>query len=154
MMHAQMVVAPATTTRQSNSGVRSAFLATSAYVFAMQIIGAGIRYLSLILFAHWMSKTEFGVFVYWMALIPFLAQFGCLGTNYAALRFIPTYLKENDGACLRGFIRFAMVVTICVSAVIVGALTLTRSAPSDPHAISTAILMILVPVSRISVAIS
>ena len=72
--------------------------------FLIRVGSAALIYFSQIVFARWMGRTEFGIYVYvwtWVMLIGDMADLG-LGT--AAQRFIPEYTKLKAFDRLRGFL--------------------------------------------------
>jgi O-antigen/teichoic acid export membrane protein len=72
--------------------------------FLIRFASAAFVYLSQVLLARWMGRSEFGLYVYvwtWVLLVGDLIH---LGLASAAQRFIPAYTQEKAFALLRGFL--------------------------------------------------
>ncbi|HVT55853.1 MAG TPA: flippase, partial [Xanthobacteraceae bacterium] len=72
--------------------------------FIMRVASAVLVYFSQVLFARWMGKFEFGVYVYVWTWLLLLGAFMPLGLSSTAQRFIPEYKARGDFARLRGFL--------------------------------------------------
>lgn len=72
--------------------------------FAMRVASAMLVYVSQVLFARWMGRFEFGVYVYVWTWLLLLGSFIPLGLSSSAQRFIPEYTGRGDFARLRGFL--------------------------------------------------
>jgi len=72
--------------------------------FVMRVASAGLTYFSQILFARWMGRFEFGLYVYVWTWLLLLGGFAPLGIASSAQRFIPEYSGRGDLDRLRGFL--------------------------------------------------
>lgn len=72
--------------------------------FIMRVASAMLAYGSQILFARWMGRFEFGVYVYVWTWLLLLGSFVPFGLSSSAQRFIPEYTGRGDFARLRGFL--------------------------------------------------
>jgi O-antigen/teichoic acid export membrane protein len=72
--------------------------------FLTRVASAGLAYLSQILFARWMGRFEFGLYVYVWTWLLLLGSFAPLGLSSSAQRFIPEYGARGDLDRLRGFL--------------------------------------------------
>jgi len=72
--------------------------------FIMRVASAVLVYFSQVLFARWMGKFEFGVYVYVWTWLLLAGAFMPLGLSSTAQRFIPEYKTRGDFARLRGFL--------------------------------------------------
>ena len=70
--------------------------------FLMRVASAALVYVSQVLFARWMGKFEFGVYVYVWTWLLLAGAFMPLGLSSTAQRFIPEYKARGDFARLRG----------------------------------------------------
>jgi O-antigen/teichoic acid export membrane protein len=72
--------------------------------FVMRVASAALAYGSQILFARWMGRFEFGLYVYVWTWLLLLGSFAPLGISTSAQRFIPEYSGRGDLDRLRGFL--------------------------------------------------
>jgi O-antigen/teichoic acid export membrane protein len=72
--------------------------------FLMRVASAALAYGSHILFARWMGRFEFGLYVYVWTWLLLLGSFVPLGISTTAQRFIPEYSGCGDFDRLRGFL--------------------------------------------------
>lgn len=113
-------------TLDDESSVSRRFLARLARgaVFALliQVLGAGLTYLTQIAFARWMGVSQFGTYAYLITWTTILALLTGLGFPLSVLRFIPEYRALRDYHRLRGVVRLSRRLTIGASllAAIVG----------------------------------
>jgi O-antigen/teichoic acid export membrane protein len=83
----------------SNGAGRSA-----ATALMIRIASAVLAYVTQVILARWMGRTEFGIYVYvwtWTLVLGDLAHFGL---GYSAQRFIPEYGQTGRTDLLRGFL--------------------------------------------------
>ena len=97
--------------------------------FIMRVASAVLVYVSQVLFARWMGKFEFGVYVYVWTWLLLAGAFMPLGLSSTAQRFIPEYKAKGALARLRGFLVasrtipiFLGLATLALSAVLLWAL--------------------------------
>jgi O-antigen/teichoic acid export membrane protein len=72
--------------------------------FFMRVTSAALVYISQVLFARWMGRFEFGVYVYVWTWLLLIGSFIPLGLSSTAQRFIPEYKARGDFDFLRGFL--------------------------------------------------
>ncbi len=72
--------------------------------FVMRVASAVLAYISQILFARWMGRFEFGLYVYVWTWLLLLGSFVSFGVSSSAQRFIPEYSERRDLGRLRGFL--------------------------------------------------
>jgi O-antigen/teichoic acid export membrane protein len=72
--------------------------------FVMRVASAALAYVSQILFARWMGRFEFGLYIYVWTWLLLLGSFVPLGISSSAQRFIPEYSGRGDFNHLRGFL--------------------------------------------------
>ena len=72
--------------------------------FVMRVASAVLAYISQILFARWMGRFEFGLYVYVWTWLLLLGSFVAFGVSSSAQRFIPEYSQHRDLDRLRGFL--------------------------------------------------
>jgi O-antigen/teichoic acid export membrane protein len=82
--------------------------------FVMRVASAGLTYVSQILFARWMGRFEFGLYVYVWTWLLLLGSFTPLGVSSSAQRFIPEYSGRGDFDRLRGFLFGSRLLPIFV----------------------------------------
>jgi O-antigen/teichoic acid export membrane protein len=93
---------------------------TAGAAFLIRVASAAILYLSQVLLARWMGRSEFGVYVYvwtWVLLIGTLADFGLA---VAAQRFIPEYTEHKNFDRLRGFLTGSRWLAMGVATALAG----------------------------------
>lgn len=72
--------------------------------FMLRVASAMLAYIGQILFARWMGRFEFGIYVYVWTWLLLIGSFVPLGLSSSAQRFIPEYTGHGDFARLRGFL--------------------------------------------------
>src|SRR5689334_3804500 len=72
-------------------------------IFLIRVVSAVLAYGSQVLFARWMGKFEFGVYVYVWTWVLLFGQMLDLGLATAAQRFIPEYRERKSFDLLRGY---------------------------------------------------
>lgn len=80
--------------------------------FFMRVASAALVYVSQVLFARWMGRFEFGVYVYVWTWLLLAGSFMPLGFSSTAQRFIPEYKTRGDLARLRGFLVASRTIPI------------------------------------------
>jgi O-antigen/teichoic acid export membrane protein len=86
--------------------------------FVMRVASAALAYGSQILFARWMGRFEFGLYVYVWTWLLLLGSFAPLGISTTAQRFIPEYSGRGDLDRLRGFLFGSRLLPIFTGVVI------------------------------------
>ena len=88
------------------------------FALIIQIVGAGLGYLTQIAFARWMGLSQFGTYTYLMAWVTTLGLVVGLGFPTSVLRFIPEYHTFGDHDKIRGLIRWSRWATVATGLVI------------------------------------
>lgn len=87
----------------------------SALALLIRLANAGLAYVAQVVLARFMGKFEYGVFAYSWVWFMVFAAVSTLGFGDSPLRFIPQLRERGEQAYLRGFIRFAILVTLGTS---------------------------------------
>ncbi len=83
---------------------RSVTQRVASAAFLIRVCSAALIYLSQIVLARWMGRTEFGIYVYVWTWVTLIGDMADLGLATAAQRFIPEYTKLKAFDRLRGFL--------------------------------------------------
>ena len=83
---------------------RSVTQRVASAAFLIRVCSAALIYLSQIVLARWMGRTEFGIYVYVWTWVTLIGDMADLGLATAAQRFIPEYTK------LKAFDRLRAVI--------------------------------------------
>jgi len=100
---------------------RSVAQRVAGAAFLIRLSSAALIYLSQIVFARWMGRSEFGIYVYVWTWVTLIGDIADLGLATSAQRFIPEYTKLQAFDRLRGFLarsRWLAVASASVIAVI------------------------------------
>jgi len=125
-----------------------ASLARGASVaLAIQISGAGMKYIVQILFARWMGPAEYGSYIYAFTWAQLLAVFAGLGLTTGVLRFIPEYLATRDWSRLWGVVRRSRQLTLIAGLVFAtfSTIAVVQLHPQRIHIASLLVGLWLVP---------
>jgi len=125
-----------------------AFLARGASVaLAIQISGAGMKYVIQILFARWMGPAEYGSYIYAFTWAQLLGVLAGLGLTTGVLRFIPEYLASRDWSRLRGVVKRSRQLTFITGFVFAtfSTIVIVQLHPSQIHIPSLLVGLWLVP---------
>ncbi len=119
----------------------------SVVAFLIQATGAGILYLSQILFARWMGPVEYGGYAFAFSWAQLLAALSGLGFTTGVLRFIPQYLSVRDWERLRGVIFRSRQLTFLTGVVIaaIGTLVLLLLQPRTFNTVTLVLGTLLAP---------
>ena len=82
--------------------------------FMIRALSAALVYVSQVLFARWMGKFEFGVYVYVWTWLLLAGSFMPLGLSSTAQRFIPEYSARGEWTELRGFLVASRLIPIAL----------------------------------------
>ena len=122
--------------------------------FVMRVMSAALAYISQILFARWMGRFEFGLYVYVWTWLLLLGSFAPLGFSSSAQRFIPEYSGRGDFDRLRGFLFGSCWLPIAAGLVVaaLGAATVYGLGSRVPsyYLIPLALAAICIPVHGVS----
>ena len=88
--------------------------------FVMRVASAALAYVSQILFARWMGRFEFGLYIYVWTWLLLLGSFVPLGISSSAQRFIPEYSGRGDFDHLRGFLFGSRWLPILIGVLVAG----------------------------------
>ena len=109
------------------SGVMTPLLTGSAAVALIWVAGAGLQYVSLVLFARWMGAPDYGNYVVAIALGQILAIVSGLGLPFVLMRFVPGYVTGRDWTGLRGIVRRSRQLTVAAGIAFAALLTAVLS---------------------------
>ena len=87
----------------------------AALALVIRLGNAALAYIAQVVLARLMGQFEFGVFAYTWVWFMVLTAVGTLGFGDLPIRYIPLFREHADEAHLRGFVRFAFLVTIGTS---------------------------------------
>lgn len=125
----------------------------AAVALVLQVLGAGLAYLSQVAFARWMGVSAFGVYVYAMAWATLAALLLGLGFPQSVLRFIPQYRTLDDQARIRGLVRLSQRATLAAGCAValLGTIILIAFVPSgsDGAASVAGVALWLIPVGAL-----
>jgi O-antigen/teichoic acid export membrane protein len=102
----------------SDQSHRSIARRVAGSAFVMRVASAVLAYISQILFARWMGRFEFGLYVYAWTWLLLLGSFVVFGVSSSAQRFIPEYSERSDLDRLRGFLFGSRLLPILAGVVI------------------------------------
>ena len=88
----------------------------SALALVIRIGNAGLAFVAQVVLARLMAQFEYGIFAYTWVWFTILTAIGTLGFGDSPIRYIPLLRERGDADQLRGFIRFALFVTVAASA--------------------------------------
>lgn len=77
--------------------------------------GAGLAFLSQILFARILGAAEYGIYIYVLTWINLLSIAVTLGLDTSLLRFVPAYIARLEWGLLRGLLRRVTWVVLAAS---------------------------------------
>ncbi len=109
--------------------LRHTVVSDSGKILVVNVVGAGLAFVTHLLFARWMSVESFGIYVYslsWLNVLTVLMQ---VGLNVAAVRFIAEYRAARNHWAIARLVRFSTWTVIVLGGVVVaaGALLAQRS---------------------------
>lgn len=90
----------------------------AVFALVLQVLGAGLAYLSQVAFARWMGISQFGLYAYVIAWATLLALLAGLGFPLSVLRFVPEYRTVGDHGRLRGLVRTSRRATLAAGCVV------------------------------------
>ena len=134
------------------SGVMTHLLTGSAAVALIWVSGAGLQYGSQVLFARWMGASDYGNYVYAIALGQLLAIVSGLGLPAVLMRFVPGYVTRCDWNGLRGIVRRSRQLTVATGIALAVLLTIVLSVVR-PGSLDIIVLLLgtwLVPAAALS----
>ena len=90
----------------------------AVFALIIQVLGAGLGYLSQVAFARWMGVSQFGTYTYLMAWATIFALLAGFGFPISVLRFIPEYRTRGEHSLLRGLVRMSRGVVFATGLVV------------------------------------
>ncbi|TAN52522.1 MAG: flippase [Methylococcaceae bacterium] len=125
-----------------------------ALAFLIQGSGALLQLLTDVLAARLLGAAPFGLYALVAAWIYVLSLLGTLGLNFLLLRFVPTYLAQQDWGCLHGLLRrctrWACLAILAITATGAVLLTLFRPALGETAAAAFGIALMIIPLQIFS----
>ncbi len=120
-----------------------------------QIRGSGLllfgRFLSLalnlitqVMIVRYLSKTDYGLFAYALAIVETIAALSRLGMEQTAARYVPIYEERNDQASAAGTIILAVGTIAALGCAIVALFVGFKSLLTDTFIDDTALINILI----------
>jgi O-antigen/teichoic acid export membrane protein len=97
---------------------RSVTQRVASAAFLIRVCSAALIYLSQIVLARWMGRTEFGIYVYVWTWVTLIGDMADLGLATAAQRFIPEYAKLQAFDRLRGFLARSRWLAVASASII------------------------------------
>ena len=94
----------------------------SSGALIVMVAGAGLAFLSQVLFARILGAAEYGIYIYVLTWINLLSIAVTLGLNTSLLRFVPAYIARLEWGLLRGLLRRA-TLAVLVASILVGVAT-------------------------------
>ena len=127
-------------------GVSRKHVRGSSLLLSGRFLSLALNLLTQILIIRYLSKTDYGMFAYALALVSMLTTMNRLGMERAVARFIPIYEEKNDLASAAGILILAIGTLIALGGATVvlvigfkGLLAGTLSV--DPAVISILVLL-------------
>jgi O-antigen/teichoic acid export membrane protein len=91
--------------------------------FVIYVLGAIVSYCTQLVIARSIGIESFGIYAYAMAWVTMLGFVATLGFYTSILRFIPTYLAQQQWALARGVIRFSQASALLASLLVITLVT-------------------------------
>lgn len=117
--------------------------------FVIQGSGALLQLATDILAARLLGATPFGLYTLVSAWIYVLSLLGALGLNFLLLRFVPTYLAQQDWGCLHGLLRrcthWAGLSILTIIALGAAILTLSQAYIGLDTVVAFSIALMIIP---------
>jgi O-antigen/teichoic acid export membrane protein len=136
-------------------GVSRKHVRGSALLLSGRFLSLALNLLTQILIIRYLSKTDYGMFAYALALVSMLTSMNRLGMERAVARFVPIYEEKNDLASAAGIVILAIGTLATLGGSTVVLVTgfqglLAGTLDVDPAVISILVLLItLAPVTAI-----
>ena len=114
-------------------------------IFAVNVAGAGLAFLSHILFARWLGVGSYGIYVFALSWLNVLLIAQQAGLNVSLVRFAAELNASGDGAALRRLMKFsnAVVTTLGAITLVGGAIALAILArPANDELIAALYVML------------
>lgn len=99
-------------------GMFTTLIRGASTALTIQTVGAGVGYLLQVLLARWMGVSAYGTYDYVMTISMVLAFLSGLGLSGAVLRFVPTYVAQQNWSYLRGVVWGSWWQTVIASLVL------------------------------------
>jgi O-antigen/teichoic acid export membrane protein len=129
---------------------RDILFVDGAKILAVNVVGAGLAFVSHVLFARWLGVASYGTYVFALSWLNILFIAVQAGLNLSMVRFIAEYRAQRNRAAMTAVIGFSNKVVLilggCVAvagwAVIAG--TLPQSAKEMRHTLYAALALTVV----------
>ena len=107
--------------------LRDLLVIDGAKIFAVNVAGAGLAFISHVLFARWMTLESYGVYVFalgWLNILFIAVQ---AGMNLSMVRFVAEYRAAGNRRAILALLGFSNRVVLCLglSAAVIGAALVT-----------------------------
>jgi Membrane protein involved in the export of O-antigen and teichoic acid len=135
--------------------VASSQIRGSTLLLGGSVLGSGVDFLAQILLVRYLSKSEFGAWIYALAIVALFASLAGFEMRQVVARFLPRYLERGEIDKLRGAIKLAFGVILglggTIAIAIIVAISATGLRPtSDPEALRLLVIMaFLVPIQAL-----
>jgi O-antigen/teichoic acid export membrane protein len=125
--------------KQTNKHIRGSGLLLSG-----RLLSIALNLLTQVLIVRYLSKADYGVWAYTLALISTATTLGCLGMERTVGRFIPIYEEEGKRASVAGTLVLAFATIAALGFATVALVIGFRSLLSDTVIDNPAVISILV----------
>lgn len=128
--------------QHKNVLIRGSFLA-----FAIQSLAALLGFAMNVFAARLLDANGYGLYAYAVSWATVISIFCALGTDAAALRFVPAYMAKGEWRELQGFYRWALltVVGLSIAVVIVVEIGVSHSLLTEEKRRAVAIGLLMAP---------
>lgn len=111
--------------------MNSLLLVDSAKIFAVNLVGAGLAFLTHVLFARWLTVDSYGGYVFALSWLNILLIGVQVGLNVSVVRFIAEYRAHGDLTAIDRLVRFSngTVALLAVLVAVAGSLVLAFGFP-------------------------
>jgi O-antigen/teichoic acid export membrane protein len=119
-----------------------AILLGARTIFFVQVAGAGLGYLALILVARSIGAEQYGIYAFLFSLVTVLGLISGFGLPHAGVRYFTQYKEEADFDRMKGFLDFGRLF-ILGSGLVVAAIASAVVIVFDIHPIRTSLTTML-----------
>lgn len=107
-------------------------------IFFVQVAGAGLGYIALVLIARSIGAEQYGIYVFLLSLVTVLSLLTGLGLPSSGVRYFAQYKEEADLRRLKGFFYFGRLI-ILSSSLLVAAIASASIFAFDIHPKETSV---------------
>jgi O-antigen/teichoic acid export membrane protein len=90
-------------------------LKSTAQVFSIRVLGAGLTYASMMLLARWLGSHNFGIYAYVVVTITLLGLAFSFGFSSSAVRFVASYRAQKKLRRLSGYLSRSFQIVLLIS---------------------------------------